>query len=249
MTYDIWLKLVKFEIAGICARGIRFADKQIEEYQKIGEKENSIFSEEQYKNYTTEDVAKLVCDYFHKCNEERKIREDIDHKKAMRSRREKFAKIREELESMPAKSYPDYSLEFQLGLYIGEQIERNYLPCLSVDGVTNNSIEMSEEDIFEYEKIHNALDTVPEREKLGDSQQWKSYIDFRYMLYKKYLPEKLDCWVNRIYSITNMEDLKKGIETYLWNCDNCNYDTSRIEINNNDVMHRSIVTLYRDKQE
>jgi hypothetical protein len=245
MTQDIWLKLLTYEVAKSYNRAISSATKKIDEY-KLATEDN--LELKWFPFHSPEDVSTCLVSYFKKQEDERNKKEQEDRKKAMKERREKWAKIREDLETRPAKVYPEKSLEFQLGLYIGEDITRNYMPCLSVDGGTNNPIEVSEEDTAEYERIHNALDTIPDGDNRGESQQWKDYIAYRQMLYKKYLPDYLECWVNHISSINNMEDFKHGIQVSLWDSDVCSYDTDVIEIRQDETMRRSVVTIYRDKK-
>jgi len=244
MEKDIWLKLVAFEVATSSKRTMRTVNINIEDYCK-DETYAYAFEGDNYKNFEPKDIAVSIEAFVEKREEERKKQEEIDDANARQKRRERWAKIQEELETTPAKVYPDKSLEFQLGIYIGEDITRNYMPCLSIDGGTNNPIEVSEEDVIAYNKVDNAISyDVP---NVGETKAWKDYIAFRQMLYKKYLPEKIDCWVNRISSITNMEDLKRGIEVALWDSDVCSYESNVIDITHHDIMWRSIITLYRDK--
>ena len=247
MTQDIWLKLLTYEVAKYYNRGISSATKKIDEY-KLATEDN--LELKWFPFHSPEDVATCLVSYFKKQDDERKKQEAAEALKKRQERREKWGKIREQIENIPAKVYPENSLEFQLGLYIGESIIDNYLPCLSIDGGTNNPIEVSEEDTLEYEKVVDALDTTGAEydNRRAESQQWKDYIAFREMLYKKYLPDYIECRVNRISCVNNMQELKRGIEVALWDSDVCSYDTDVIEIRSDDFMRRSIVTIYRDKK-
>lgn len=42
------------------------------------------------------------------------------------------------------------------------------------------------------------------------------------MLEKKYLPQVLECYVNKI-DVENITELKAGIRLTLWDCDICSY--------------------------
>lgn len=245
MTKDIWLKLITYEVAKNYNCGIAYATKKIDEYNLATDDNLEL---RWVLFHTPEYVATCLITFFKKREDEQNKKEAEERKKAMQERRDKWAKIKGKLKNTPAKFYPKNSLEFQLGLYIGDDIVKNYLPCLSIDGDTNNPIEVSDEDTMEYEKVKKALDAIEFDNRCEESPKWKEYITFRKMLYKKYLPESIDCWVNRIESVMNMNDLKSGIQVALCDSDVCSYNTDIIEIRNDEVMLRSIVTIYRDKK-
>lgn len=107
-------------------------------------------------------------------------------------------------------------LNYQLGLLAGELIYHNYLPTLSTDMLkTKNVIEVSEEDTAKNETLKKQM---IENSFNGVYEEW---LKFYKPMQKKYLPEKIECAIQRIEP-TNLERFKKGINDYLWDCD-CSY--------------------------
>jgi hypothetical protein len=127
------------------------------------------------------------------------------------------------------------SLDWQLGYYVGEYIIYRFLPTLSVDGFqSRNSIQVSEEETKEYEKLNDTWFNVihapgAPKNKWGDVdyekvgvEEWKIYIEFRDRLKDKFLPKFLECHVPQVH-FKNKEEFTKGIEAALWNCDMSHY--------------------------
>lgn len=125
------------------------------------------------------------------------------------------------------------SLEFQLGFYIGEYIVHKKLPTLSTDMLTSRKvIKVSEEDTKENERLDKEwYETTEYGSKKGEENidvlrkdAWEKYKENNEMLKKKYLPNPLVCYLPFI-NVVNLEELKKGIKTSLWDCDMCSYNT------------------------
>lgn len=118
------------------------------------------------------------------------------------------------------------SMAYQLGFYIGEHIYNNYLPTLSVDSLqTNNVISVTCGESDECKR----LESIWFDSGFGndDGDKWNACRAYHKLLQAKYLSETIDCRLN-ILTITNEADLiefKRGISTYLWNCDRSYYST------------------------
>jgi len=113
-------------------------------------------------------------------------------------------------------------LNYQLGMYVGEHITLKYLPTLSTDSVKSYvEIEVSEEDTERHEQVHNALkDAWDKRE--SSEEAFNIYKALNNELARKYLSEKLECMVPKIYP-TNMDKFKEGLKDQLWNTDLSHY--------------------------
>lgn len=116
-------------------------------------------------------------------------------------------------------------LNYQLGMYVGEHITRKYLPTLSTDALkTYNEIQVSEEDAERHKLADEVLmKTYNHKWRTGDSE--KEFAVFKALnneLAKKYLPEKLDCLVPKIYP-TDMDVFKEGLKDQLWDTDLSHY--------------------------
>lgn len=248
MTFEIWYDLVLFNIAKLYSRSIGHAQKLLSEYKAL-ESYSYAFEGDNYKSFEPKDVAISLKSYFDKKYAQEEAKRQAEEKKEREENKQRYAKIRQQLATQPAEERKENSLEFQLGLYIGDTIVRNDLPCLSIDNSTNNPVEVSEEDVAEYERLDAKLDFYKqETGTIANSQEWKDYRAFREVLYKKYLPEYIECYVNKIDSITNWKELKRGIQVALWDSDVCSYRTEVIEIINDDWLRRSKIVIYRDKK-
>jgi len=113
-------------------------------------------------------------------------------------------------------------LNYQLGMYVGEHITLKYLPTLSTDLVKSYvEIEVSEEDTERHKQVHNALkDAWDKRE--SSEEAFNIYKALNNELARKYLSEKLECMVPKIYP-TNMDKFKEGLKDQLWNTDLSHY--------------------------
>ena len=118
------------------------------------------------------------------------------------------------------------SLEYQIGLYIGEYIHSNLLPTLSTDMLkTRVIIEVSEEET----KKHDELSEKHQEEWYKNNMEsgcckesWDEYFNYNKELQKKYIPEKLECLVPK-FDVDNVEELKRGIRKCLWDTDLSHY--------------------------
>ncbi len=132
------------------------------------------------------------------------------------------------------------SLSEQLGYYIGEYIVHHYLPTLSCGDIpqSNNLIEVSEEEVEEYEKLNriwfkSALVERSNGTLEGDSEEWKALQKFNKIVKEKYIPEKLECPLPiLVLDELNVDLFKKGLAFALWDCDMSHYscDPEDIEI-------------------
>lgn len=131
-------------------------------------------------------------------------------------------RLRKRLENYTPKKLEPKSIEYQLGFMIGEYIVAAYLPTLNVNYQSNNTINVSDEDRIEFERLNKLWFYKELKNKKTAKEEWINLRKFDMELEKKYLPHTLEC---RIYPIEveNMIDLKKGIRDSLWNCDKCSY--------------------------
>ena len=116
-------------------------------------------------------------------------------------------------------------LNYQLGQYVGEYITRRFLPTLSTDALkTHTIVEISEQDKQRHEQISQALlKTYKWNGGNDDSKQaFEVYKTLNDELAKKYLSEKLECMVPKIYP-TDMDTFKQGIYDQLWDTDLSHY--------------------------
>ena len=116
-------------------------------------------------------------------------------------------------------------LNYQLGLYVGEYITRRFLPTLSTDMLkTHTEIQVSEEDAERHRLVEEAL-TKTYKYYGGDGNSTEAFAIYKALneeLAKKYLPEKLDCLVPKVYP-TDMDVFKEGLKDQLWNTDLSHY--------------------------
>ena len=116
-------------------------------------------------------------------------------------------------------------LNYQLGLYVGEYITRRFLPTLSTDALkTYNEIQVSEEDAERHRVADKALmKTYNHKWRTVDSKkEFEAFKTLNNELAKKYLSEKLDCLVPKIYP-TDMDTFKEGLKDQLWDTDLSHY--------------------------
>ena len=116
-------------------------------------------------------------------------------------------------------------LNYQLGLYVGEYITRRFLPTLSTDALkTYNEIQVSEEDAERHRVADKALmKTYNHKWCTGDSKkEFEAFKALNNELAKKYLPEKLDCLIPKVYP-TDMDTFKEGLKDQLWDTDLSHY--------------------------
>jgi hypothetical protein len=113
-------------------------------------------------------------------------------------------------------------LNYQLGMYVGEYITRRFLPTLSTDAIKSYvEIEVSQEDAERHEQVYDALKDAWDI-KGSSEEAFNVYKALNDELARKYLSEKLECMVPKIYP-TDMEKFKEGLYDQLWNTDLSHY--------------------------
>ena len=116
-------------------------------------------------------------------------------------------------------------LNYQLGLYVGEFITRRYLPTLSTDMLkTHTIVQVSEEDAERHKVVDEALIKTYDWNR-GDGNSKEAFETFKALnneLATKYLSEKLECLVPKIYP-TDMDTFKQGLKDQLWDTDLSHY--------------------------
>ena len=120
---------------------------------------------------------------------------------------------------------PDFKdLNYQLGQYVGEHITRRFLPTLSTDALkTYTEIQVSEEDAERHRIVDEALIDTYYGRGTGDRREaFKVYKALNNELARKYLSEKLDCLVPKVYP-TDMNKFKEGLMDQLWDTDLSHY--------------------------
>jgi len=115
-----------------------------------------------------------------------------------------------------------YSLESQLGFYVGEYIYQHFLPTLSTDKLKSRKVvQVSEEDAVENARLETVWAACMKSND-SETEEWKAYYNHNKMLELKYLPHVLKCHIPQIY-VENIEEFKKGLIDSLWNSDLCVY--------------------------
>ena len=113
-------------------------------------------------------------------------------------------------------------LNYQLGMYVGEHITFKYLPTLSTDALkTYTEIQVSEEDAERHRIVDEALWKTDPR-STNRQEKFEIYKALNNELAKKYLSEKLDCLVPKVYP-TDMDIFKEGLKDQLWDTDLSHY--------------------------
>lgn len=119
---------------------------------------------------------------------------------------------------------PDFKdLNYQLGMYVGEYITWKYLPVLSTDMLmTNTVIPVSQEDAVRHRIVDQTLTRSNYNNKADRQEKFEVYKALNNELARKYLSEKLDCLVPKVYP-TDMDKFKEGLMDQLWNTDLSHY--------------------------
>jgi hypothetical protein len=116
-------------------------------------------------------------------------------------------------------------LNYQLGIYVGEYITFKYLPTLSTDALkTYTEIQISEEDTERHEQVVDALNST-RKYNGGDGNSTEAFEVYKALnneLARKYLSEKLECLIPKIYP-TDMDTFKEGLKDQLWDTDLSHY--------------------------
>lgn len=146
---------------------------------------------------------------------------------------------KEELRQERIEYTKNLTLEYQLGIYVGEHIIYRYLPTLSTDiPQTRKVITVNDEDTKTYNELNNTLTNNE------NDENWKAYRNFADHLTVKYLPDILECHISPL-NIFNIDEFKIGLGHCLWDCDCCSYGTKpeEIEIINPDHGYFTIIKL------
>lgn len=243
MDYSTWFKLLIFEFGKFKnKRVISFWEEKIKQYE---DSTGDVLMENFLSD--TEVVAKKIFDFI-------KAEEDKAKIESVRKQKEELDKnnkvLKDLLNSTRNKLIPEMkpeSLEYQLGLSIGNFILVHYLPTLSIDGMqTNHVIDVSEEDTAENDRLQKLYDEKGYKENDKDSLElFNNWREHSKLMEDKYLPKVLDCVVHKLSSINKIDDFIKGIETVLWDCDCSHYGTKNIEIINSSHRYSSTIKLHR----
>ena len=118
---------------------------------------------------------------------------------------------------------PDFKdLNYQLGMYVGEYITFKHLPVLSTDMLrTNTVVQVSQEDAVRHRIVDQTLWKTGPRSTTRQ-EKFKVYRALNNELARKYLSEKLDCIVPKVYP-TDMDKFKEGLMDQLWDTDLSHY--------------------------
>jgi hypothetical protein len=128
-----------------------------------------------------------------------------------------------------------HSKDFQIGFYVGEIIYEKYLPCTDADMLqTNHIIPLLPEDLIEYKRLDKEWsdyswnnfgdkkdkDPVIKAEKL---RLFNISRNFWYVAAKKVLPSVLKCDILPLPRRLDVDEFKKGLRYFLWDCDRWSY--------------------------
>jgi hypothetical protein len=152
----------------------------------------------------------------------------------------------ERLKTKRLKQIKSLTAEYQLGVYVGEDIVRKKLPCLSIDMIhTKNVISVTPEEELRAKELN---DTWYNNHKDGGDEDpnWLALRAFHKEMEDKYLPKSVECYFSPL-NIDNMSEFKRGIKTSLWDCDICHYDIEEdnIDVKITDDYYFTIITLKR----
>lgn len=121
---------------------------------------------------------------------------------------------------------PDFkNLNYQLGVYVGEYITTKYLPTLSTDMLkTYTEIQVSQQDAERHKEVDEALSKT-RKYNGGDGNSEQAFAAYKALnneLARKYLSQKLECLVPKVYP-TDMNLFKEGLQDQLWDTDLSHY--------------------------
>lgn len=236
-----WLKLVEYEYLNKkTPYQITRLKERFEEFKQQGNLDESL---------SPEKMAEIILDFVKKEDERKEAEREKEGEKRERRYMKLMQKRINDVKSNPKPEKPPKTLEYQLGCMIGDQIVDRYLLTLSNERGTRNVIEIAPEEQAEYDRLHNLWGDAYNIDKENSKKEWQAYRDYAHFLQKKYLPAKLECYVGRIESVNDIEELKQGIRHALWNSDVCCYNTDVIDLNHDEDMWFSKVTIYLEKPE
>ena len=123
------------------------------------------------------------------------------------------------------------TLEYKMGVMVGQHILSNFLPSLNIEGAKyNNGVDVSKEDSDKLDILTRKWFNIKDKNSDEYKSAWKDRLDFYHELLVKYLPHKLRCTIPiDLTEIENIIDVKNGIKDCLWDSDICSYD---IELDN-----------------
>lgn len=159
-----------------------------------------------------------------------------------RKKREQWLKDNPPLPRIPA------SLTLQLGYYIGDAIVDRYMLNLDIDYERGkNIVKVSDEDKAAYAEIEKLLNEKQATSDKADVNwpEWINYIAFRKEMQRKYIPEFLECHVAKVESVTDYDELKRGIGASMWDSDRSNYACDPDNIKIKDEGRCTVITLKR----
>lgn len=121
---------------------------------------------------------------------------------------------------------PDFkNLNYQLGVYVGEYITTKYLPTLSTDMLkTYTEIQVSQQDAERHREVDETLSKT-RKYNGGDGNSEQAFAAYKALnneLARKYLSQKLECLVPKVYP-TDMNLFKEGLQDQLWDTDLSHY--------------------------
>ena len=128
------------------------------------------------------------------------------------------------------------SLEYQLGVFIGEFIIGNYLPTLNIDSLlTHTVINVTEDEKNKYDELNDLWFKSVRGDKDISNTNWNNMRRFQLEMENKYLPPVIECYVPG-FDVQDYVTLKEGIRESLWDSDLCHYsiDVDNIDINEYD---------------
>ena len=117
-----------------------------------------------------------------------------------------------------------YSDEFYFGRMVGQIIVDKYLLNVDVDSMYKHIIRVSTEEFNEAERLRDFIYSQGYSQGFEEFRKvnhkiWLDYVD---SLAIKYLPETITCTFD-LPEFVVTEDIQKGIENAIWNCDFSRY--------------------------
>ena len=231
MNYENWLKLLTYELSLKNGWTVKKCIRRLEEINNL--------PEYHLANMDFDDIIKeiniIFSDNVQKKIKKEELKEEEFNLKITELKNHRLLLLKSSINTEDS----DESLSFRMGVYIGEYICFHHLPVLSVsDMFTPNVIYVSEQEKRNsellYEQYSNNVITW------GDYRAYIKSLEF------KYLPEILECEVPYFDNKElNVEDLIKGIEISLFNCDYSHYSTNNIKIEHTETI--SIIFLNKVK--
>ena len=131
----------------------------------------------------------------------------------------------ERLRQKRIESIKSTSVDYQLGVYVGEEIAARYLPTLEIDMLQSRKvINVLPEEKEEADRLEKEWWSKQEAKENSD-EEWKKLRAYHEIIEKKYLPDTLVCHIRPIH-VNSEEDFKAGVANAIWNCDYSHYSCS-----------------------